>query len=439
MNRDRYDLPLTTASESAASAYREGIDCILSAWTGAEEALDRAIAVDPNFGVAYIARARLHQLYAEGSDARAKATRARELAARATKRERQHVEVLAAAVEGRPSAALAGAEEHLEEFPRDALVFAALLGAYGLYAFSGRADHDAARVSICERHASHYGQDWWFLTYLGWSHTEAGNLAHGRSLTERALGIRRQNAHGAHALAHALFEQGETNAANAFLNDWLPDYDRRGTLNGHLSWHEALLALENGDADRALAIYDTRIRPPISHAAPMHLFADGASLLWRLSFESKSGLEPYWRELATYGAKAFPHAGGHFVDFHYALVAAATKDGAVLERRMVELRALDAAGKLAPGAFLIALYRGIHAFAEGDYEDAVRVLEPLMAEVVRIGGSHAQRELCEDTLIVACLRAGRAEKARALIDNRLHRRSSRRDEAWRHHADGVAG
>jgi pentatricopeptide repeat protein len=57
---------------------------------------------------------------------------------------------------------------------------------------------------------------------------------------------------------------------------------------------------------------------------------------------------------------------------------------------------------------------------------------------VRLGGSHAQRELCEDTLIVACLRGGRPEKARALIDNRLHRRPSRRDEAWRRQADGIA-
>ena len=439
MKRDRYDLPLTTDSEPAAAAYREGIDCILSGWIGADEALNRAIAADPDFGLAYIARARVHQLYAQSADARAMASRARELAARATRRERQHVEVLAAAVEGRPAAALAGAEEHLEEFPRDALVLAALLGAYGLYAFSGRADHDAARVSICERHAAHYGQDWWFLTYLGWSHTEAGNVAHGRSLTERALGMRRQNAHGAHALAHSLFEQGDTNAAHSFLSDWMLGYDRRGILNGHLSWHEALLALENGDADRALAIYDTRIRPPISHAAPMHLFADGASLLWRLSFESKAGLEPYWRELAAYGADAFPHAGSHFVDLHCALVAAATEDGSVLDRRIAELEALRAAGKLAPGAFLIALCRGVQAFGQGDYKDAITVLEPLLADVVRIGGSHAQREVYEDTLIVACLRAGNAQKARALIDNRLHRRPSRRDAAWRLQADRAAG
>jgi hypothetical protein len=171
----------------------------------------------------------------------------------------------------------------------------------------------------------------------------------------------------------------------------------------------------------------------------MHLFADGASLLWRLSFALKAGLEPYWRELAAYGADAFPNAGSHFADLHYALVAAATGDGAVLDRRIAELETLDAAGKLAPGGFLVALCRGVQAFGRGDYEDAITVLEPLLAEVVRIGGSHAQREVYEDTLIVACLRAGRAQKARALIDNRLHRRPSRRDEAWRLQAESAAG
>ena len=53
-----------------------------------------------------------------------------------------------------------------------------------------------------------------------------------------------------------------------------------------------------------------------------------------------------------------------------------------------------------------------------------------MPAVVRIGGSHAQRELWEDTLIVACLRAGHRDKAMKMISDRLGRRPSVRDEAW---------
>jgi hypothetical protein len=49
---------------------------------------------------------------------------------------------------------------------------------------------------------------------------------------------------------------------------------------------------------------------------------------------------------------------------------------------------------------------------------------------VRIGGSHAQRELVEDTYIVALMRSGELPRARALLDARLHRRPSLRDARW---------
>jgi tetratricopeptide (TPR) repeat protein len=351
------------------------------------------------------------------------------LAATASTRERQHVEIMAATIEGKPMVALAGAERHLEEFPRDALVLSLLLGAFGLYAFSGRADHDAARLAICERNAGHYGADWWFLTYLGWSHTEAGNARTGRALAERAMALRAENANAAHGLSHALFEQGDTAAGRRFLSGWLPAHERASFLHGHLCWHVALAALEAGDLDGALAIYEQQIRLPASRYPPLNVFTDAASLLWRLSLAGKAGLEPHWRDVAVYGDRFFPRAGPHFADVHYALVAAATSSD-VLETRLAQLEALQADGRLAPGPTAIGLCRGIRAFAEGDNDNAIRILEPLMPALVRIGGSHAQRELWEDTLIVACLRGGHRDKAARMISDRLRRRPSARDEAW---------
>lgn len=428
MKTDRYDLPLTTGSDRAAAFYRDGVDRILSAWYGADDAFDKAIIEDPGFALAYIARARVHQLNMETDEARSKAAHARELAAPITRRERRHVEILAAAIEGRPNLALAGAEQHLDEFPRDALVFGLLLGAFGLYAFSGRADHDAARLAICERHARHYGEDWWFLTYLGWSHTEAGNAGFGRTTTERAFALRSENANAAHALSHALFEQGDMAAGRTLLSGWLPAHEQGSFLHGHLSWHLALTALEAGDPDGALAIYERHIRPSGSRYPPLNVFTDCASLLWRLSLAGKTGLERHWQDVAAYGKRFFPRAGAHFADVHYALVAAATNEG--LEPRLAELEALEANGRLAPGSSAISLCRGIRAFAEGDNESAIRLLEPMMPAMVRIGGSHAQRELWEDTLIVACLRGGHGDKAAKLLSDRLHRRPSARDQAW---------
>ncbi len=70
------------------------------------------------------------------------------------------------------------------------------------------------------------------------------------------------------------------------------------------------------------------------------------------------------------------------------------------------------------------------AFARGDDDAVVRLLEPLLNELVRVGGSHAQRDVFEDTLLEAYIRSGRTEAAEALFRERLDRRPSARDPAW---------
>jgi hypothetical protein len=155
---DRYGLTLSAQSTDAAAAYRDGVDRMLSAWPGAAEAFERATADDPDFALAHIARARVHSFYQQGDAARKQAAHARDLVTRnSSDRERSHVETLALAAEGQLPAALSSALKHLENWPRDAVVFSLLLGAFGLFAFSGMADHDQARQDLCERYASHYG------------------------------------------------------------------------------------------------------------------------------------------------------------------------------------------------------------------------------------------------------------------------------------------
>jgi hypothetical protein len=161
------------------------------------------------------------------------------------------------------------------------------------------------------------------------------------------MALRPENGNAAHALSHALFEQGDAVTGRTFLSDWLPAHDRASFLHGHLSWHIALTALEAGDLDGALKIYEQHIRPSDSRYPPLIVFTDSASLMWRLSLLGKTGLEPYWQEVAAYGERFFPQAGAHFADVHYALVGAATGSGA-LATRLAQMEARDADGKLAP-------------------------------------------------------------------------------------------
>ena len=428
---DRYGLPLSTTSPEAASAYREGVDLMLAGWTGTAETLERAIALDPDFALPHIARARVHGFYQQGDLARQKAALARELVAkRGTERERSHVETLALAIEGRLPEAIAATMTHVEAWPRDALVLSLPLGAFGLYAFSGMADHDRARQELCERVAHHYGEDWWFLTMYGWVMTENGNVARGRGVSERGFDLRRQNAHAAHAVLHAMFEDGSIEAADRLVDDWIPSYHRAGILHGHIRWHQALGALEHGDAARALAIYADVLQPNATQAPPLNLVTDGASLLWRLSAYGHAVPRALWVEADATAQELFPKSSLPFADIHIALFAAATQNREALATRLAAIEQRLADGKLPAGPVVPAVCRALAAFANEDYAACVQTLTPILGEVVRLGGSHAQRELIEDTFVVALMRSGELPRARALLDARLHRRPSVRDTRW---------
>ena len=85
------------------------------------------------------------------------------------------------------------------------------------------------------------------------------------------------------------------------------------------------------------------------------------------------------------------------------------------------------------------LAEGLGAFAAGDYESAVCRIEPVAGEVTRLGGSHAQRDIFEETLIQAYLHTNRGAKAAALLRGRLDRRPWRRDQDWLALAEGAGG
>jgi tetratricopeptide (TPR) repeat protein len=432
VHEDRYGLPLSTDSPEAANAYRDGIDLMLSAWPGAAEAFDRALAADAEFALAHVARARVHSFYQQGEAARKEAAAARELVARrGTERERGHVETLALAVEGNLPAALSSALRHLESFPRDAVVMSLPLGAFGLFAFSGMADHDRARQELCERHAPHYGEDWWFLSNYGWAMTENGEVAKGRAMTERAFDMRRANAYAAHALLHAMFEGGSVADADALVTQWIGGYDRSGILYGHIYWHQALGALEVGDASKALSIYEKILQPSVTVAPPLNAMSDCASLLWRLLAYGHAVPANLWADAEAYAKAQFPKSSLPFVEMHMALLAAATYNQAALEERLrvIEQRLGD--GKLAAGPVVPQICRAMNAFAGEDFRTCVTLLEPVLDDVVRIGGSHAQREIIEDTFIVALIRSGELPRAQTLLNHRLHRRPSPRDARWR--------
>src|SRR6266436_1655320 len=181
MQKDLWDLPLSTESAVASEQYVLAVEKLLSANVGAEEALGRAIAADPGFALAHAAHARALQLRGAMAEARAAAARAVELAPSAARRERGHVEAIALNVEPDMPRTLAHVVEHLREFPRDGLVLSLASGIFGL---SGRRDRNEVQLDLLEGLAVSYGEDWWFLNVHGFACTEAGQRKRGRRLVE---------------------------------------------------------------------------------------------------------------------------------------------------------------------------------------------------------------------------------------------------------------
>ena len=75
------------------------------------------------------------------------------------------------------------------------------------------------------------------------------------------------------------------------------------------------------------------------------------------------------------------------------------------------------------------LIDGALAFAGGDYARAVDAILPVRKDSVRIGGSHAQRDIVNLTLIAAAERSGQWSLARALLAERVLARPTSRTEA----------
>jgi len=429
---DRYGLAVTTDSPVALERFQAGMDRVLSYGPGAEESFAAALEADEALAVAHAGRAMHAAVLGDAATARAAAERARETVAGATRRERRHVEAVSALLGGETARGLALVDEHVAEFPRDALLVNQASSAIGL---GGGSDREERRAAFLERLAPAYGEDWWFQSALAFTYHEVDRYEESRRLSERSLRQYPGNANATHNLAHVAFETMDTEAGAAFLAGWLGGYDRRAAFHCHLSWHLAMFELHRGGYARALEIF---ARDIVSAVNPRLAVIDGSALLWRLRLDGRDDQARGWRALADIAARV-SRPGFVFGEIHAALAYAACGDAAALARLVGGLRDLHAKGHPIAGTVALPLVQGTAAFAAGDYAAALAHFEPVEAEMHRIGGSHAQWELFEETMVRCYLELQRFEDAARLVRRRLRRRASPRDLAWLGQASGTPG
>jgi thioredoxin-like negative regulator of GroEL len=418
MLTDRYDNALSTASAEARDAYVAGVDLLLSANAGAEDAFRRALAADEGFALAQAGLARTLQLHAKVDEAKEAIARAQQLAAQTSPREQAHVAALALLIERGGPAALAAAREHLATYPRDAMVLAPCTGVFGLIGFSGRSGREQELLALLDGLAGAYGDDWWFGSVHAFAQVETGDVARAQATIERSLAQNPRNAHGAHIRAHVYYECGERAAGLGYLRDWWRDYDKEGLLHCHVSWHVALWELELGRPEAAWKVYRDHLHPEASWGPPINTLSDTAAFLFRAELAGEPRQPDLWRDVSRYAARMFPSPGLNFADVHAALAHAFAGDAEALARSIEQAKG-PAADMVAP------LAQAFGALSRESWAEAVEILMPIMAAHERIGGSRAQRDLIEYALVVCLLRLGRTEEARRLLRTRRPRSGAR--------------
>lgn len=394
--QDEQGLTLTCNAEAAASAYRRGVDAYLHAWPGVRDAAEEALQHDPAFAMAHALRALDAATHMRRAEVMEATDLARGFASQASEREQSHVAVIALLLGGKSAAALDAALAHTARWPTDALLASTLVGAFGLFAFSGRADHDSLRLAFVRQLAPSYPADHaWMLSHRGWACIEAGELDEGMAHAEHSLALRRANGNIAHIMMHGLYERGDASEALVFIEGWLPEYPEQAMLWGHLQWHAALAELALGRQDAAFARYTLHVLRQLDTAPPLVGLSDATSLLWRLHLLGRAGLP--WSAAATFSDRHFPKGGNLFAELHLAMLAAGLGDRARLAAGVARVQmAADNGHAAAP--VVLQWQSALVALMDGEAAAAAQALHACQVDAARLGGSHAQRAVVDLTL-----------------------------------------
>ena len=179
----------------------------------------------------------------------------------------------------------------------------------------------------------------------------------------------------------------------------------------------ALFHLGLDDTQAVLRLYDGPIYGERSNMA--FDMADAAALLWRLKLRDEDVGER-WAALADIYAGE-PRGLSAFDDVHAMMAyVGAGRDAEAAMTLATMTGATEGPGDNASVTAEVGLPIGqaIRAFGAGNFAQAIDLLRNVRSQAARFGGSHAQRDVIDLTLIAAAERSGETRLARALTAER---------------------
>jgi hypothetical protein len=411
-------LALTGADGASAEHYRTAIHQFQCYIDDPVATVDRALATSPGFVMAHLLKAYLHLVGTEPAGiavARECVATARTLPADA--RERAHVVAAEHLAAGRWYAAGRALEDIAIDEPRDAL---ALQVGHQIDFFTGEArmlrDRIARALPAWSDGMPGYHA---MLGMHAFGLEETADYPAAERHGRKAVDLEPRDGWAWHAVTHVMEMQGRQRDGIAWMRATPDAWARDSFLAVHNWWHVALFHLDLGEIDAVLALYDG----PIFGARSTVILEmiDASAMLWRLHLRGVD-LGDRWAAVAD-NWEAFADAGNYaFNDVHAVMAFVGAGRGNSIDRVLAaQEEALAGPGDNA--TFVREVGRpvtaAIVAFGRGDYDETLRLLRPVRNRAGRFGGSHAQRDILDLTMIEAALRAGRMPLARALAQERI--------------------
>ncbi len=225
-----------------------------------------------------------------------------------------------------------------------------------------------------------------------------------------------------HAVAHTYEMQGRVDDGITFMTSDSTRWESDNLFTVHNWWHLAIYHLEAGHPERALAIYDAEIHHAGSLGVPIEML-DASALLWRLLLDGSDTGGRFGPLADAWAPKAAAEPWYAFNDLHatMALIGAGrmTEAHAVANRLDRWLDGGSGTNARMTAEIGLPACRAVIAFAEDRHADVIADLMPIRRSFQHFGGSHAQRDALQRTLLESALRSGRFELARALTAERL--------------------
>ncbi|MDX3642681.1 tetratricopeptide repeat protein [Streptomyces sp. MB09-02B] len=428
MVTDRYGNRLHECTAEGAGHLDRAVEGLLFFRPDFPTAVADAVAASPTAPMAQVFSAYLGVLGTESRDAAEARRPFTEFGASLDRsalprRERLHMAAADAWLGGDLGLAGQVLEDLVVECPRDPL---ALAVGHQLDFFTGDAtrlrDRIGGALPAWDTDDPHRGP---LLGMYAFGLEESGHYDRAQEVARAAVDLNPHDIWAIHAVAHVHEMQGRFAEGIDFLHTHLDGWASGSLLTVHSWWHYALYALEAGDTGTALRIYDAVLHHQDSSGFVMELL-DAASLLWRFLLDG-SDQDARWQALADAWAAREDPPFYAFNDVHAVMAFAGagrldTADAFVADRRRW-LRAAQEGGRPHTNRVMTAeiglpVCEALVAFARADHATVVDLLWPIRRRLHTFGGSHAQRDAVQRTLLEAALRARRDDLARRLLGER---------------------